>query len=265
VNLQSEAAEGAIASGMRLIAATVLTPLRFVALAGAIAEGNGVEGLSDLITNLVDGPLWVADPVLYGLRDALPAPFGGPGELVENLRNAIWAATEQINTVVESLLRTPGTPPSGGALINSAVRESSESSISSLPDPQARVLNLSQQDGGQQVDDLKQADPPAEISGGVTSPTDTTPPADPLSKAPSTPVVKAPKLTLNLVRNSLNFSLGAKGGVKRGGPQDGAKVGVDETEEAAQPEVNAPVSEPDADAGAGDTGQPKPGTPGDEE
>ena len=260
-------AEGAIATGLRLAAAAVLTPLSFIQLAAAVVEGQGPEAIAGLISNIVDGPLWVADPVLYSLRDALPAPLGGPGELVENFRNGIWSGTEQINAVVRSILGLPATPPAGAGLRtadDSSSNKPSESSINSIPDTQAQLVK--QQDD-QPQEKLPQ-DPPAAGVGVVNEPGAPAGNADPVVK--SDPVVppaakpvqiteKLKKLERNLVRGSLNFSTRGKATGARGTTRNGVDVITEDT----PPQVDAPQAGPDkpADPGTGGSGETGAGSP----
>ncbi|OBB75616.1 hypothetical protein [Mycobacterium sp. 852014-52144_SCH5372336] len=105
----SRVTEGAIASTLRLAAAAVLGPVGIVQAVAAVAQGDTEAALA-AVENIVDGPLWVADPALYGLRDALPAPIGGPGNLVENFRNGLWSATERINGSIRDIVVRDETP-----------------------------------------------------------------------------------------------------------------------------------------------------------
>ncbi|KUI47351.1 hypothetical protein AU198_23300 [Mycobacterium sp. GA-1199] len=104
---------GVIASTLRLAAATVLGPVGVVQVAAAVAQGD-TEAALTAVENIVDGPLWVADPALYGLRDALPAPIGGPGNLVENFRNGLWSVTERINGAIEDVVVRADAPAGPG-------------------------------------------------------------------------------------------------------------------------------------------------------
>lgn len=113
--------EGLSASGLRLLAATVLGPTRLAAL----AEG-GPDALADLIENTVDAPLWVADPALYGLRDALPADLA---EGVSDFRDGLWALTQRIN---EALLGALDDLPNAPA----DVTVTSEQAGEGVDDPQ---------------------------------------------------------------------------------------------------------------------------------
>jgi hypothetical protein len=92
VDSAADIIEGLGASGLRLIATFIVTAQRVAAL-----PTSGPDGLRDLIENLVDGPLWVADPAIFGLRDALPSGLA-PG--ITNVRNTVQGATDQINNAV---------------------------------------------------------------------------------------------------------------------------------------------------------------------
>nr|WP_090280638.1 hypothetical protein [Mycolicibacterium komanii]CRL76790.1 hypothetical protein CPGR_04606 [Mycolicibacterium komanii] len=122
----SRVTEGTIASALRLAAAAVLGPVGVIQVAAAVAQGD-TDGALEAVANIVDGPLWVADPVLYGLRDALPAPLGGPKNLVENFRNGLWSATERINGAIHDAVEGSA-PDAPNPLQNgSALRVSSNS------------------------------------------------------------------------------------------------------------------------------------------
>ncbi|MBB2773623.1 MULTISPECIES: hypothetical protein [Mycolicibacterium] len=106
--------EGLSASGLRLLAATVLGPTRLAAL----AEG-GPEALADLIENTVDAPLWVADPALYGFRDALPADLAGG---VTDFRDGLWALTQRINEALLGALDDLPNPPADVTITSDQAR-----------------------------------------------------------------------------------------------------------------------------------------------
>lgn len=192
----SRVTEGAIASALRLAAATVLGPVGVVRVAAAVAQGKSEEALA-AVEDLVDGPLWAVDPALYGLRDALPTPLGGPDALVENFRNGLWSATEQINGAIRDIVNrgqaateADATPPA---------ETFSEPSISSTPDSQARRVNLSKQESKEnELDDLPQQDQRKDSKLDSTS-------SGLLGSKEEKPLTSA----RNLVRNSLNFSPGA--------------------------------------------------------
>lgn len=189
----SRIAEGAIATALRITAAAVLGPVGVVQAAVAFAQGDTAEAL-DLVENIVDGPLWAVDPALYGLRDALPAPLGGPNAFVENLRNGIWAATERINGTIRQAVERTQAP----AAEDEAPEESARQEPGSLPNLQARIVNLSEQAPEKEgLDNLPQQDQRKDSKLDNTSATD-----------PGTKQAKQQQ-DRNVVRNSLKFSPGA--------------------------------------------------------
>jgi hypothetical protein len=52
------------------------TPLGLAAAAIALAQGQDAAALG-LLEEIVDGPLWAADPAIYAFDDLLPEPIGG--------------------------------------------------------------------------------------------------------------------------------------------------------------------------------------------
>ncbi|BBY82349.1 hypothetical protein H7I53_13365 [Mycolicibacterium pulveris] len=229
---------GAIATGLRLVEAAVRTPLGVVALLPAIAEGAGPEAVADLIENIVDGPLWVADPLVYALRDALPAPYGGAGALVESLRDGVWSATEQINAAIRSALGVSEAPASQAAddtEIAAADTFSGPAADSTL-NSRARVVNLPSESEPAVSSALDEDAPSPEQEPAVEDPQDADEPAD------------DPKPDRNLVRNSPNFSTSVE-------QNDDAETGGDAAavEETTTPSDDADSDGPDAGDGAGDT------------
>ena len=111
VDSAADIIEGLGASGLRLLASLVLGPARLATLAS-----GDPDALRDLIENTIDAPLYVADPAIFGVRDALP-PGLAPG--ITNVRNTVQGATDQINAAV--LPNVPDAPsaPTGGGAANS--------------------------------------------------------------------------------------------------------------------------------------------------
>lgn len=224
----SRIAQGVIATGLRLAAATVLTPVGVVELASAIVQGDA-EGAFAAVENIIDGPLWVADPLLYGLRDALPGPLGGEGALVEQLRNGVWAVTEQINAAIRSVVepiadQIPVAP-------FAATDKFTGAEANSVPNRQSRVLTLNQE--------LPQANLDSQGSG-----------ASPADDLPTTPPKltkdEQQTLTRNVVRQSLNFSPSASETVS----QKATGEGVDEEAASTDPSsTNSPAPTDDNDEG----------------
>ncbi len=223
---------GAIATGLRFLEAAVRTPLGVVALLPALAQGADREAVAELIENIVDGPLWVADPLVYALRDALPAPYGGAGALVESIRNGVWAATEQINAAIRSALGVSEAPASQSAddTAIAAAGTFSGPAANSMLNSRARVVNL-----------------PPETEPSLSSALDeddSSPEQEPAEDDAQDADEEKP--ARNLVRNSPNFSTSVE-------QNDDAEAGGDTAtvEEATAPSDDAD-SDADADPDAGD-------------
>ena len=131
-----------VATGLRAAESATTTPQRVAEFANAVAQGNFSEAVVDLVSSAVNGPLWVADPLLYGLRDALPPPLQ-PEDLVGNLRTNIDNAAAQIEAATRSLLGLPSTRTLTQAVSDEVSEDKSAgAAIDSVPDPDARVVTL---------------------------------------------------------------------------------------------------------------------------
>lgn len=83
-------AAGLVASAIRTGQGIVLAPQQFAALVSTISTGDKTTA-SEAIRDIIDGPLWSADPTILSLWDAAPAPIGGEGEP----SGAVWDFREQ--------------------------------------------------------------------------------------------------------------------------------------------------------------------------
>ena len=83
-------AAGLVASVIRTGQGIVLAPQQFSALVSAISSGDDATA-SAAIRDIIDGPLWAADPTLLSLWEAAPSPIGGEGEPT----GAVWNFREQ--------------------------------------------------------------------------------------------------------------------------------------------------------------------------
>jgi hypothetical protein len=63
-------------SAQRTVTGLAGTPLGLAAAAIALAQGQDAAALA-LLDEIVDGPLWAADPAIYAFDDLLPEPIGG--------------------------------------------------------------------------------------------------------------------------------------------------------------------------------------------
>ncbi|BBZ64329.1 alpha/beta hydrolase family protein [Mycolicibacterium monacense] len=141
--------EGLSASALRLLAATVLGPTRLAAL----AEG-GPEALADLIENTVDAPLWIADPALYGLRDALPEDAA---DTVTEFRDSLWTLTERINEALLGALEDLPNAPADVTITSEQAKGGVDDE-----DIEATLKVAGTEQPGQPAGEVKSDLPPAE-------------------------------------------------------------------------------------------------------
>ncbi|AMO63093.1 Uncharacterised protein [Mycolicibacterium phlei] len=222
--------QGVIASGMRLVYAGLLTPLGVLQLAGTILAGD-TEGALDIVENLVDGPLWVADPLLYGLRDALPAPLGGPNQLIANLRLDLWRITQRINEAIRDAVLPESSAPSAITSIPDdrsarsvavTLDESPKDEIASAPESDEPKSEAPQSDTGNDTE----AEVEAEVDVDLEDDTET---------------------GAKLIRPSLNFSPSAAADEDG---QESENTGQDTEEETA---TVTPADDTGASDDSGDT------------
>jgi hypothetical protein len=79
-------AENLALSAQRTVTGLVGAPIGFATAAIALAQGTPAQNAAAaaILNEIVDGPLWAADPAIYALDDLLPAPIGGsPGNVQE--------------------------------------------------------------------------------------------------------------------------------------------------------------------------------------
>ena len=116
-------AENLALSAQRTVTGLVGAPVGVATAAIALAQGQNT-GAYAVLQEVVDGPLWAADPAIYALDDLLPAPIGGsPGNVQEDRGTSLItqfradqliAARDDINEAVrDSLGVGPATQPTG--------------------------------------------------------------------------------------------------------------------------------------------------------
>ncbi len=119
-------AENLSLSAQRTVTALVGAPVGVAAAAAALAQGGPTNNAiaAAILKEVVDGPLFAADPAIYALDDLLPAPVGGsPGNVQEERGTSLItqfradqliAARDDINEAIrDSLGVGPATQPPG--------------------------------------------------------------------------------------------------------------------------------------------------------
>ncbi len=81
-------AENLALSAQRTVTALVGAPVGFGTAAIALAQGGPANNAAAfaILKEIVDGPLYAADPAIYALDDLLPAPLGGDPDNVQEQR-----------------------------------------------------------------------------------------------------------------------------------------------------------------------------------
>lgn len=84
-------AAGLVASAVRGLQTLVGGPAAIGTLITKVIQGDQA-GATEALKNIIDAPLWVADPTIFAVRDTVPAPVGGTTGLALNTRE-LWRQT----------------------------------------------------------------------------------------------------------------------------------------------------------------------------
>ncbi|WP_059017252.1 hypothetical protein [Mycobacterium sp. M26] len=95
-------AAGLVASTVRGLQTLVGAPAVIGTLISKVIEGDQAGALA-VLKNIVDAPLWVADPAIFAIRDAVPAPIGGTTGVAMNARETWRQAGLAITNVVAAV------------------------------------------------------------------------------------------------------------------------------------------------------------------
>lgn len=98
-------AELLLLSAQRGVQTFLGAPLGIAAAAVALSEGRNGDAY-DILEDVVDGPLWAADPAIYAFDDLFPAPIGGdPNTPTEPGTGAITQFRAQVLIAARDALR----------------------------------------------------------------------------------------------------------------------------------------------------------------
>lgn len=150
-------------TAVRTLQAVAVSPLAVARLAvlgvGALATGNN-KSLYLAVRDIVDAPLWAADPTIDALAKVLPGPLGGTdgkhevssakdGQVIQFRDKVLWRATNAVrNGVAKALnvdptygdplpaLKTAPVDADPGIVANATPKENSEAAVS-VSAPQA--------------------------------------------------------------------------------------------------------------------------------
>ena len=160
-------AAGLVASAIRTGQGIVLAPEQFAALVSAIGTGDETKA-SGAIRDIIDGPLWAADPTLLSLWDAAPAPIGGQGDYtgtVWNFREQ-WrgAALDLENFILGALY--PATSTSG---LTTDAAVAATNPLQAFIDDVTSQVSISGADRVNNPDPVPLSDAPAHIAAGLAA------------------------------------------------------------------------------------------------
>lgn len=97
--------EGFGASAVRTARGAALLPLGVIAALQAVAEGGDpAEALAQFIRQVIDGPGWAVNPILYALRDTLIVPLGGDPGFFADVQFGLAQAGTALGDVIVALL-----------------------------------------------------------------------------------------------------------------------------------------------------------------
>jgi hypothetical protein len=130
-------------SAARLVESLVLAGFTPFEIAQAVAN-NDVDDLYSVIENTNDAPLYIADPTIFGINDALPEPLGGGADGDPRVRadsavlafrvNVLYAARQQLRAIAQDAL---GIGSGAGAGVTTAL-----AATSPVGDPVATAVRL---------------------------------------------------------------------------------------------------------------------------
>ena len=140
------------ASALRAGQSAVTAPLGLVAVADGLQKSLNGGGNTDLYRALqayIDGPNYVADPIVFAADDVLPQPIGGDpetnpakmnGSEISQLRaNVLLAPRDNVRKVVAGALGVD--PVTGNAPASGATTLNKTAVTASTPGPISRVVN----------------------------------------------------------------------------------------------------------------------------
>lgn len=116
-------AENLALSAQNTVTGLVGAPIGLATAAVALAQGQNAAAYT-ILKEVVDGPMWAADPAIYALDDLLPAPLGGDPDNVQEQRgislitqfraDQLIAARDDVNEALRDALRVgSATQPTG--------------------------------------------------------------------------------------------------------------------------------------------------------
>ncbi|OBB22240.1 hypothetical protein A5792_06975 [Mycolicibacterium peregrinum] len=153
-NYTAALAQGLQESAVRSVNGAVLGAVGLVSVAQAVASGDKLA-VYKAVKEYIDAPMWVADPAIEGLAEALPAGLGGgtnhdptdptgDGTLMQFRNNQLIGARDSVRIAAANVLGVRDKVDSTGNVIanNSLNRSQLLSAADDTSDQKPRVNNL---------------------------------------------------------------------------------------------------------------------------
>ncbi|MCV7206609.1 hypothetical protein B7435_15150 [Mycolicibacterium peregrinum] len=153
-NYTAALAQGLQESAVRSVNGAVLGAVGLVSVAQAVASGDKLA-VYKAVKEYIDAPMWVADPAIEGLAEALPAGLGGgtnhdptdptgDGTLMQFRNNQLIGARDSVRIAAANVLGVRDKVDSTGNVIasNSLNRSQSLSATDDKSDQKPKVNNL---------------------------------------------------------------------------------------------------------------------------
>lgn len=136
----------AVGSGIRLATAVVGSPIAVLNVATGAVEaltGGSTLPLGIAVSSIVTSPLWVADPLISGLKDVLPSR----ADALNDVRVGVWQVQHSVMQVVSNALGLHLPPESNTPTLPPAVTTTSVSDAAAAVSPRTFSVTVLQ-DGG---------------------------------------------------------------------------------------------------------------------
>lgn len=151
-NYTAALAAGLQESATNAVTGAALGAVGLVAVAQAVASGDNLE-IYKAVKEYIDAPMWVADPAIEGLAEALPESLGGgtdgegttqgdaDGAIMQFRNKQLIGARDQVRLAAANVLGVEDKVDSTGNVINTFNRTQSLAATND-DDPGSKVNNL---------------------------------------------------------------------------------------------------------------------------
>lgn len=152
-NYTAALAAGLQESATNAVTGAALGAVGLVAVAQAVASGDNLE-IYKAVKEYIDAPMWVADPAIEGLAEALPESLGGgtdgegttqgdaDGAIMQFRNKQLIGARDQVRLAAANVLGVRDEVDSTGNVINTNLNRTQSLAATNDDDPGSKVNNL---------------------------------------------------------------------------------------------------------------------------